>query len=259
MSAAMFCFAPPPLCARCVKPLLNHGDTEARRLHKRRGGTHLYRFTFVVLFPPSPPDFPAGNQIFTPMNDFSLFLGEGIRHITDIKGYDHILFIAALCLPYLLKDWRNVLVLVTAFTIGHSLTLALSIYNKILVHSNWIEFLIPVTILLIAVENLFVKKFDIKRMYLRYASALIFGLIHGMGFSNYLRSMMGKNESIISELLAFNIGLELGQICIVTVVMSIGFIFVQVCRVPRREWLLFVSGGIFAAALQMAIERFPGM
>ena len=193
------------------------------------------------------------------MNDFALFLGEGIRHITDIKGYDHILFIAALCLPYLLRDWRSVLVLVTAFTIGHSLTLALSIYNKILVHSNWIEFLIPVTILLTAVENLFVKKLDTKRMYLRYASALIFGLIHGMGFSNYLRSMMGKNESIISELLAFNIGLELGQICIVAVVMCIGFIFVQVCKAPRREWLLFVSGGIFAAALQMAIERFPGM
>lgn len=191
------------------------------------------------------------------MNDFSLFLGEGIRHITDIRGYDHILFIAALCLPYLLKDWRSVLLLITAFTIGHSLTLALSIYNKILVSSNWIEFLIPVTILLTAVENYFVKKFDDKQMYLRYASALIFGLIHGMGFSNYLRSMMGKEESIIAELLAFNIGLEFGQILIVAIVMFVGFIFVQFLKVPRREWLLFVSGGIFAAALQMAIERFP--
>lgn len=204
-----------------------------------------------------PPRISSENQIFTAMNDFSLFLSEGIRHITDIRGYDHILFIAALCLPYLLKDWRSVLVLITAFTIGHSLTLALSVYNKIIVHSNWIEFLIPVTILLTAVENYFVKKSDVKRTYLRYASALIFGLIHGMGFSNYLRSMMGKNESIVSELLAFNIGLELGQICIVAIVMLVGFIFVQFLRVPRREWLLFVSGGIFAAALQMAIERFP--
>ena len=178
------------------------------------------------------------------MNDFSLFLGEGVRHITDIRGYDHILFIAALCLPYLLKDWRSVLLLITAFTIGHSLTLALSIYNKILVSSNWIEFLIPVTILLTAVENYFVKKFDDKQMYLRYASALIFGLIHGMGFSNYLRSMMGKEESIIAELLAFNIGLEFGQILIVAIVMFVGFIFVQFLKVPRREWLLFVSGGI---------------
>lgn len=193
------------------------------------------------------------------MNNFTLFLGEGIRHITDIRGYDHILFIAALCLPYLLKDWRSVLLLVTAFTIGHSLTLALSIYNKIIVHSNWIEFLIPVTILLTAVENYFVKNFDVKRMFLRYASALIFGLIHGMGFSNFLRSMMGKEESIISELLAFNIGLEFGQIIIVAIVMLVGFIFVQFLKVPRREWLLFVSGGIFAAALQMAIERYPAI
>ncbi len=193
------------------------------------------------------------------MSNFTLFLGEGIRHITDIRGYDHILFIAALCLPYLLKDWRSVLLLVTAFTIGHSLTLALSIYNKILVHSNWIEFLIPVTILLTAVENYFVKNFDAKRMFLRYASALIFGLIHGMGFSNFLRSMMGKEESIISELLAFNIGLEFGQIFIVAIVMLVGFIFVKFLKVPRREWLLFVSGGIFAAALQMAIERYPAI
>lgn len=189
------------------------------------------------------------------MNDFSLFFLEGIRHITDIRGYDHILFVAALCVPYLARDWRKVLLLVTAFTIGHSITLALSIYNKILVHSNWIEFLIPVTILITALENVAVKHFDFKKINIRYASALTFGLVHGMGFSNYLRSMMGKDESIITQLLAFNIGLEAGQILIVLFVMFTGFIFVQVLKAPRREWLLFVSGGIFAAALQMAIER----
>lgn len=190
------------------------------------------------------------------MNDFIFYFKEGIYHITDIRGYDHILFITALCLPYLVKDWKKILVLVTAFTIGHSATLALSIYNKILISSAWIEFLIPVTIVITALENINVKKFDFKKSNIRYASALVFGLIHGMGFSNYLRSMMGKNESILVQLLAFNIGLEIGQLLIVAIVMCIAFIFVYILKTPRREWLLFVSGGIFAIAILMAVERF---
>ena len=191
------------------------------------------------------------------MNDFTLFFSEGIRHITDFRGYDHILFVVALCLPYLLKDWRKVLVLVTAFTLGHSVTLGLSIYNKILVPTKWIEFLIPVTIIITALENLGVKQFEFKRSTVRYASALVFGLIHGMGFSNYLRSMMGRDENIFIQLLAFNIGLEVGQITIVLAALLIGFIFVTLLKMPRREWLLFISGGIFGLALLMAIERWP--
>lgn len=189
------------------------------------------------------------------MNDFLFYFREGIYHITDLRGYDHILFVAALCLPYLLKDWRRILVLITAFTIGHSATLALSIYNKILVPSSWIEFLIPVTIVITAVENIAVRQFDFKKMNMRYASAMIFGLIHGMGFSNYLRSMIGKDESIFAQLLAFNIGLEIGQFLIVLVVMLVAFIFVNILKAPRREWLLFISGGIFAIALSMAVDR----
>ena len=182
------------------------------------------------------------------MNDFTLYLTEGIRHITDIKGYDHILFVAALCLPYLLKDWRKVLILVTAFTLGHSITLGLSVYNKIIVPTKWIEFLIPVTILLTALENLSVREFEFRKSWVRYGSALVFGLIHGMGFSNYLRSMMGRGENIL---------LEAGQIIIVLTVLLIGFTFVTLFRIPRREWLLFVSGGIFGLALLMAVERWP--
>ena len=188
------------------------------------------------------------------MNDFILFFLEGIRHITDLRGYDHILFVAALCLPWLIKDWKKVLWLITAFTIGHSVTLALSMYNKILVHSNWIEWLIPLTVAVTAIENVVVKNEE-RNMRLRYTSALIFGLIHGMGFSNYLRSMMGKDENIITQLFAFNIGLEVGQVAIVLMVMFVGLIFVQVLKAPRKEWVLFVSGGIFVAAMQMIIER----
>lgn len=191
------------------------------------------------------------------MGDFGFYLREGVYHITDWKGYDHIMFVMALCLPYLLKDWRRVLILITAFTLGHTITLALSVFNKILVPTSWIEFLIPVTIVITALENLMSNNTDRKHTNWRYISALVFGLIHGMGFSNYLKSLLGKSESIVTQLLAFNIGLEAGQLLIVAVVLLISFLFVQVLNTQRREWTVFMSGGIFALALIMAIERTP--
>ncbi|NCU02941.1 MAG: HupE/UreJ family protein [Chitinophagaceae bacterium] len=191
------------------------------------------------------------------MGDFGFYLREGFYHITDWKGYDHILFVMALCLPYFLKDWKKVLVLITAFTIGHSVTLALSVFDKILISSTWIEFLIPVTIMLTAIENLVRNSQQPKQVKLRYASALVFGLIHGMGFSNYLKSMMGKAENILTQLLAFNIGLELGQILIVLAVLLISFIFVRLLSVKQHDWTVFVSGGIFGISLIMALERLP--
>jgi hypothetical protein len=191
------------------------------------------------------------------MGDFGFYFKEGIYHITDYKGYDHILFVMALCLPYLLKDWKQILILVTAFTIGHSITLALSVFSKTIISSTWIEFLIPITILITALENLSQKNTDQKHAKWRYVSALIFGLIHGMGFSNYLKSMLGKDESIVTQLLAFNIGLEAGQLLIVAVVVLISFIAIQIFNAKRREWTLFVSGGIFGLSLVMALERLP--
>ncbi len=191
------------------------------------------------------------------MGDFGFYLREGVYHITDWKGYDHIMFVMALCLPYLLKDWRRVLILITAFTLGHTITLALSVFNKIIVPSHWIEFLIPVTILITAMENLMSNTTDRTHTNWRYISALAFGLIHGMGFSNYLRSLLGKSENIVSELLAFNIGLEAGQVLIIITALLISFLFVQVLKTNRREWTVFMSGGIFALALIMAIERTP--
>jgi len=121
-----------------------------------------------------------------------------------------------------------------------------------------IEFLIPVTIVITAISNLFVTKFTFKSKFpLIYFFALFFGLIHGLGFSNYLKSMLGKDESIIGQLLAFNLGLEAGQIIIVLAILLISFIFVQLLKWNRREFLLFITGGVFAVALLMALERIP--
>jgi hypothetical protein len=192
------------------------------------------------------------------MNDFGLYFSIGYHHIADLRGIDHILFVMALCLRYQFSDWRKILVLVTAFTIGHSITLALSVFNLVQYSVKWIEFLIPVTIVITAISNVFVKKFAFKsRFPLIYFFALFFGLVHGLGFSSYLKSLLGSDQNVVMQLLAFNLGLEAGQLLIVTGVLLISFIFVSILKVNRREYLLYLSGGIFAVALQMAIERNP--
>ncbi|MBI2273211.1 MAG: HupE/UreJ family protein [Chitinophagaceae bacterium] len=192
------------------------------------------------------------------MNDFGLYFELGYQHIADLRGIDHILFVMALCLRYQFQDWRKILVLVTAFTIGHSITLAMSVFNLLDYPVKWIEFLIPVTIMVTAISNVFVKKFVYKtRFPVIYFFALFFGLIHGLGFSNYLKSLLGTNTNIVSQLLAFNLGLEAGQLLIVTGVLLISFIFVSILKCNRREYILYLTGGIFAVAVQMAIERLP--
>jgi hypothetical protein len=192
------------------------------------------------------------------MQDFWLYFQLGRDHIADWKGYDHILFVTALCLRYLLKDWKKVLVLVTAFTIGHSITLALSVLNYVTISVKWIEFLIPVTIMVTALSNVWQRDFQFKtRFPLIYFFALFFGLIHGLGFSNYLKSLLGHETNIVGELFAFNVGLEFGQILIVMCVLVISWICISLFRFSRREYVLFLSGGIFGLALVMAIQRFP--
>ncbi|HVX52576.1 MAG TPA: HupE/UreJ family protein, partial [Chitinophagaceae bacterium] len=192
------------------------------------------------------------------MGNFRMFFPMGIQHITDLNGIDHILFITALCLRYLWTDWKKLLVLVTAFTIGHSVTLALSTLDIINISRNWTEFLIALTIIITAINNCFVKDFSFKSKYpVIYFYALFFGLIHGLGFSSLLKSMLGRDTNIITQLFAFNLGLEAGQLIIVSVVLAISFVLVQVFRINRRAYIIFVSGGIAALALQMAIERFP--
>ncbi|MFN7599768.1 MAG: HupE/UreJ family protein, partial [Bacteroidota bacterium] len=144
------------------------------------------------------------------MNQFSLYFSLGRDHILDYaNGYDHILFVLALCSVYVIRDWKKILILVTAFTIGHSITLALATMQIISVDTGLIEWLIPITILITAVNNLFKKVEAVSRdtIQINYVFALFFGLIHGMGFSNYLRAILGKDHSIITQLLAFNLGL----------------------------------------------------
>lgn len=193
------------------------------------------------------------------MQDFWLYFGLGREHIADLDGYDHILFIAALCLGYLPADWRKILILVTAFTIGHSITLALSALKIVSFRTELIEFLIPVTIMITTLLNLGRKENRIpkERMTLNYIMAVVFGLIHGLGFSNYLKSLLGSNSNIVGQLFAFNIGLEIGQLLIVLLVLLLSVICVSVFKFERRSYILFASGAIFGISLIMALERLP--
>jgi ABC-type antimicrobial peptide transport system permease subunit len=192
------------------------------------------------------------------MQDFWLYFSLGFEHIADFAGYDHIIFVLALCLRYTFNDWKRILVLITAFTIGHSITLALSTLNYISVSAKWIEFLIPVTIICTALSNISQKDFKFRTRFPPiYFLALFFGLIHGLGFSNYLKSLLGKNENIVPQLLAFNIGLEVGQLLIVALVLIVSLICIRLLNFQRREYLLYGSGAVFGIALIMALERFP--
>jgi len=192
----------------------------------------------------------------THMSEFKLYYGLGLEHILDINGYDHVLFVIALCAIYQFADWKKVLVLVTSFTLGHSITLALATLRIISVNAELIEFLIPVTILFTALSNLMTKEHRVSegKIWRNYLYAGFFGLIHGMGFSNYLRALLGQDESIIMQLLAFNVGLEVGQIIVVALFMIIGFIFVSIVGVNRRDWKMIISSAVAGIALILILE-----
>ena len=192
------------------------------------------------------------------MSEFALYFGLGKDHILDyVNGYDHILFVLALCAVYVVRDWKKILILVTAFTIGHSVTLALATLRIIAVDTNLIEFLIPLTIFITAVSNIFRKAetIELRNIQINYWFALGFGLIHGMGFSNYLKAILGKDQSILSQLLAFNLGLELGQIIVVALFLGLSYISVDFFKILKRDWKMVISSAIAGIALILMKDR----
>jgi hypothetical protein len=190
------------------------------------------------------------------MNELGMYLKWGFQHIIEWGAWDHILFVLVLTLRYQLADWKKLLILITAFTIGHSITLALSTLNWVDFPSKWIELLIPVTIVLTAISNFWVKNFDFRSKYTPiYFLALFFGLIHGLAFSTYLKSLLGKEESILGPLFTFNIGLELGQLLVVGGILIISFIFVSVFKVKRLRYVQIGSVLAIAFSLNMVLDR----
>jgi hypothetical protein len=180
----------------------------------------------------------------------------GFKHIIDLGGVDHIVFVLALTLRYIWSDWKKLLVLVTSFTIGHSLTLALSTLSLIDISVNWVEFLIPVTILITAVSNFWVNDFEFRQRYsMHYGLALFFGHIHGLGFSNYLKSLLGKEASLLGPLFSFNIGLEIGQLLIVAAIIGLSYVLLAGLQLPRKIYVRYGSILVIFLSLRMILDR----
>ena len=196
---------------------------------------------------------------------FGTYLRLGYEHLLDLQGGDHILFIIVLCAAYELSRWRELLVLVTAFTVGHSLSLGLATVGAIRADTGLVEFLIPVTIAATAAVNLASRDpedgghgmtFDRARM-AKYAIAVVFGLVHGLGFSNFLRLLLGDEGSLFVPLLSFNVGLELAQIVVALATLLAALVLERVARLKQRWWSVGVSVVVGAVATVMALGRWP--
>jgi len=191
------------------------------------------------------------------MTDFLKNLILGIEHITDIEGYDHMLFLLTLCAPFFYKEWKQIFWLATAFTLGHSLTLALSAMEVVWVSADLIEKLIPVTIMLTALGNIFQKREPGSSLRAwQYIITASFGLIHGLGFSTYFKMMYDETSSRILSLLAFNLGVEAGQLFIVALIFGLLFIIVNMLKVSMRKWTIAISTGSFIVAAYLFIDKF---
>jgi HupE / UreJ protein len=193
------------------------------------------------------------------MSEFTSFLKLGFHHIADPKAFDHLLFLVTLCASYRWSDWRKLLVLITAFTIGHSLTLVLAGLRILHVPSDLVEFLIPVTIVLTSLHNVVASKSEggtfSRSVSTNYLLALFFGLIHGMGFANYFSALMGEEGSIVKPLFSFNLGIELGQLAIVGVFFGLYFLLAQWLKLAHRDWNLYVSGLGGGGALVLILQN----
>ena len=193
------------------------------------------------------------------MSTFSVYLQLGFEHIADVRGYDHMLFIITLCAVYAIKDWKKVLVLITAFTIGHSVTLAMSALDIMRIDPDLVEFLIPITIFLTAMHNIAWHRHTgalfSRGDRVHYGLALGFGFIHGMGFSNYFRALLGSSDSIVLPLFSFNVGLEIGQICIVIIFFLFYALLLSFATIKQRDWNLFISGAGAGVSIILIIEK----
>ena len=190
------------------------------------------------------------------MDEFYIWFSTGFTHILDLNGYDHILYVMVLCVMFSYKEWKQLLTLITAFTIGHSLTLAASVFNMIQIKQAIIEVIIPLTILITCILNMLsLTKDNLKVKSINYGLALIFGFVHGMGFSYLLKSLLARQESVFLPLISFNFGLEIGQLVIVMSMVILSFFLFTFTRLKNKHWILFISAFVFSSAFLIFIQR----
>ena len=191
------------------------------------------------------------------MTDFWLYFNIGLHHVLDIHAYDHVMFLTALTVPYLFKDWKNILLLVTLFTIGHTTALVLSVYGVVTVNSTYVEFLIPITILATALYNLFTsakKAVSTGNINFVALTTLFFGIVHGLGFSNYFKIIIDKGDNKLLPLLEFALGIEGAQLIVVLTVLILSFLLQRFGGMNRRDWVLVTSAFVAGVVVPMIIE-----
>ena len=192
------------------------------------------------------------------MSEFWLYFNTGLKHVLDINAYDHVLFLMALTIPFAFKDWKRLLLLITFFTLGHTTALFLSIFGIIAVKANLIEFVIPITILLVAVFNLFTAGKNNKNEGISVVAfvTLFFGIIHGLGFSNYFKGLLpGTATDKILPLSEFALGIEAAQIIVVFVILIISYIVQTVFRFSKRDWTLVMSAFIIGVVIPLIFQN----
>jgi hypothetical protein len=189
------------------------------------------------------------------MDEFQLYINLGLKHVLDWKAYDHVLFLIVLTVFYSFKDWKKVLWLITAFTLGHTLSLTLAAYNIIYVKMAIVEFLIPLTIFITAIYNIFKVKSPPKNIKINAFFALLFGLIHGLGFSSYFKILVDESEDKLLPLIEFAIGIEIAQITVVLFVLLFSFVVQNIFKRTKRDWVMIVSAIVIGIVIPMLIER----
>lgn len=189
------------------------------------------------------------------MNEFWLWFTTGLQHILDMNGYDHIIYIMAICALYTIKEWKSLLILITAFTIGHSIALALSTFGIISIKQSFIEVLIPITIIITCIINLFYKSNNQTNFRFNYILAITFGFIHGMGFSYLLKSLLGKEETIVLPLFSFNLGIEIAQLSIVFFMILCSIIFNRFNKIKTPIWNTIISTSALSISTILLIQQ----
>lgn len=191
------------------------------------------------------------------LDNFWFNVQYGMNHVLDINAYDHVLFLVVLTVPYMFKDWKRVLLLVTMFTLGHTISLILAVYGVISINSSLVEFLIPITILIVALYNVFTagKKAPSEKIGILFFSTLFFGLVHGLGFASEFKMFVGRSSNKLLPLVEFALGIELAQIIIVFVVLFLGFICQTVFRFSKRDWIMVLSAIVIGLVIPMLISN----
>ncbi len=193
------------------------------------------------------------------LDEFWMNVKFGMNHVLDINAYDHVLFLIVLTIPYIFKDWKRVFLLVTMFTLGHTVSLLLAVYGAINIKASIIEFLIPITILIIALFNVFTagKGAQKEKVGILFFSTLFFGLVHGLGFAREFKMYIGKASSKLIPLLEFALGIEIAQIIVVFIVLLLGYIFQTIFRFSKRDWIMVVSAIVIGLVIPMLINNNP--